>query len=304
MCARWAVSSSRTRPIETAARLTPYGHHGTTQQEFSVSRTRLIAAAMLAALAPFPAVAQDAHHVTLHVNPRWKECAIQLDRSLTQGAWRQFTREAGLVTYFRPLTDARPMGKGKYEISLLQWQTGIDDETAAWNDTFVHPTADHWLFEGSGLGFPGLTARVGITDRIDAGVYFTKNTQSNYGVYAAQLQVNLLNDRATGWAAATRVNYASLFGPDDLTHATVGVDGLVSKTYVANRWLTLSPYAGATAYLSRAHETSPVVNLKDEQVGGLQGMAGVVAQVKALRISAEFNTAKVNTTAVKIGVAF
>lgn len=49
---------------------------------------------------------------TLHVNPRWKQCSFQLDSSLTQGAWHQFTEEAGLVVYFRPLTDARPMGKG------------------------------------------------------------------------------------------------------------------------------------------------------------------------------------------------
>lgn len=266
-------------------------------------RTPILAAALIAALAPLPALAQD-HHVTLHVGNRWKECAFLLDKSLTQPAWRQFTQEAGLVTYFRTLTDARPMGKGKYEISLLQWTSGIDDTKSAWNDTFVHPDSAHWLFEGSGLSFPGITARAGITDRVDVGVYFTKNAQANYGVYAAQVQVNLMNDAATGWAAATRVNYASLFGPEDLTHATLGVDGLVSKTYAATRWLTLSPYVGATAYLSRAHEKSAVVTLKDEQVGGMQGMAGIVAKVAALRISAEYNTAKVNTTAVKVGVAF
>jgi hypothetical protein len=268
-----------------------------------VKHPTLLVVALITALAPVPAFAQ-AHDVTLHVGGRWKQCAIVLDRSLTQSAWRQFTQEAGLVTYFRPLTDARPMGKGTYEISALQWTTGIDDTKPAWNDTFVHPDSAHWLFEGSGLTFPGITARAGITDRVDLGVYFAKNPESNYGVYAAQVQLNVLNDTATGWAAATRVNYAALFGPEDLTHATLGVDGLVSKTYAATRWLTLSPYVGATAYVSRAHEKSAVVNLKDEQVGGMQGMAGIVARVSALRISAEYSTARANTTALKVGVAF
>jgi hypothetical protein len=44
-----------------------------------------------------PTLAQDANHPKLHVNPRWKECSFQIDPSLTQAAWRQFTREAGLV---------------------------------------------------------------------------------------------------------------------------------------------------------------------------------------------------------------
>ena len=57
-----------------------------------------------------PAIAQGEAHPKLHVNPRWKECSLQLDPSLTQAAWRQFTREGGLVSYFRPLVDARPHG--------------------------------------------------------------------------------------------------------------------------------------------------------------------------------------------------
>ena len=112
--------------------------------------TSLTAAAGLAvALIPAIAVAQS-DRPQLHINTRWKECSFQLDPDLSAAEWKQFTREAGLVAYFRPLTDARPMGKGAFEVSLLQWKTGIDDREGAWNDTFVHPDADHWLFEGGG----------------------------------------------------------------------------------------------------------------------------------------------------------
>ena len=84
-----------------------------------------------------------AQDVKLHVNPRWKECSFQLDPSLTQAAWHQFTREAGLVAYFRPLIDAKPMGAKHFELSLLNWQTGIDPKQSAWNDRFVHPDSTH-----------------------------------------------------------------------------------------------------------------------------------------------------------------
>src|SRR5207247_7521546 len=106
-----------------------------------------------------PAAAQSGGTPRLHVNSRWKECSFQLDPSLTQAAWRQFTEEAGLVVYFRPLSDARPMGTGHFEISALKWKTGIDDANAAWNDTFVHPDSTHYLFEGSGQELTGLMLR-------------------------------------------------------------------------------------------------------------------------------------------------
>jgi hypothetical protein len=124
------------------------------------------------------ASAQTIRQPRLHVNPRWKECSFQLDPSLTQSAWHQFTREAGLVSYFRSLTDARPMGRGNFEVSVLQWDTGIDDGDAAWNDTFVHPDSTHWLFEGNGLKFPGLSVRAGVTSKTDVGLYFTKSPGS------------------------------------------------------------------------------------------------------------------------------
>jgi hypothetical protein len=112
--------------------------------------TLIVAAAAVAiALIQTPASAQGGHP-HLHINGRWDECSIQLDPSLTQSAWRQFTQEAGLVAYFRPLIDAKPMGKGKFEFSVVQWETAIDDRDAAWNDTFVHPDSAHWLFKETG----------------------------------------------------------------------------------------------------------------------------------------------------------
>ena len=119
-------------------------------------RARALATTLaVAALAAFgsPVLAQDHDHPHLNVNPRWKECSFQLSAGLTKDAWRQFATEASVVTYFRPLTDAAPMGRGRFEIALTQWETGIDDSDPAWNDTFVHPHEEHWLTEGDRLAF-------------------------------------------------------------------------------------------------------------------------------------------------------
>jgi len=271
------------------------------------------AVALAIALIQTPAAAQPAAgpqlhvnngetggHPTLHINPRWKECSFQLDRSLTQNAWRQFTREAGLVAYFRPLSDAQPMGKGRFELSLLQWKTGIDDHDAAWNDVFVHPDSTHWLFEGDGLKFPGLMARAGVGDDTDVGVYFTKNPGANYGFYAAQVQHAFIKSQS--WAAAARVSFASLYGPDDLDLRVYGVDLLASRKFALTSWAAVSPYVGASTYLSSSHEKTTAVNLDDEHVLGAQAMVGATLQLSKARLGVEYNAANVNSFSIKVGI--
>ena len=237
----------------------------------------------------------------LHVNPRWKECSFQLNSALTQDAWRQFAREAALVAYFRPLSDAKPMGKGRFELSLLQWETGIDDREAAWNDTFVHPDSAHWLFEGDGLQFPGLMVRAGVSKNTDVGVYFTKSPGANYGFYAVQVQHSFFNDPASPWAAAARVNFASLYGPDDLDLRVFGLDALTSRRFEVTRWASVSPYVGVSTYLSNAHEKTTVVDLDDEHVLGAQAMVGAALQVSKARLGVEYNVSHVNSFSIKIG---
>jgi hypothetical protein len=268
---------------------------------------RLVSAAGAIALATAtPATAQYLHGGThgpgtphLHTSSQWKECSFRLDPSLTKEAWQQFTREAGMVVYFRPLADARPMGRGRFELSILQWKTGIDDADDAWNDTFVHPDAEHWLFEGSGLAFPGLSARVGITNSTDVGAYYSRNPNANYGVWAAQLQQNVA--RGDAGNLSVRGSYSALFGPGDVGFNVIGTDVVASRTLRVGRWASLSPYAGVSTYITHSYEKSAVVNLATESAVGLQAMGGAVLQLPGVRLAAEYNAAEVNSVSFRIG---
>ena len=272
-------------------------------------RTLTTAAMALAiALSNTPVAAQahehgpgDGQSPTLHISNRWKECSIQLDQSLTQSAWRQFAQEAGLVAYFRPMADAKPMGKGKFEVSLVQYETRIDDNDAAWNDTFVHPDSAHWLFEGSGLKFPGLMARVGVSNKTDVGVYYTKNPNANYGFYGAQVQQNFVGSTTSDWAAAGRLSVVHLFGPEDVDLTVLGLDLIASREFALTSWASVSPYAGVSSYLTAAREKSPVVDLDDEYQGGSQAMIGAALQLSGARIAMEYNASRVNSISMKVG---
>jgi len=270
---------------------------------------QIIAAAIIAAVfaidTGIAAAQHEGHHPQLHVNPRWDECAFQLDPSLTQEAWRQFTREAGMVTYFRPLRDARAMGAGNVEVAIVQSTIGIDDHDAAWNDTFVHPDSTHWLFDGSGLPVPGVLGRVGVTDRLDVGAYFTKNPNSNYGFAGAQAQYQVLGQESVGVDAAVRGSMVTLFGPEDLSFQVYGLDIVASRQFrTFASWLTVAPYVSTSGYLARSHEKTRAVALDDERVLGAQTTVGVVAQVSVARIAFEYNTAAVNSRSIKVAIGF
>jgi hypothetical protein len=282
-----------------------------------MKRSDLITAAVALAISVFqtPAAAQNGQRPYLHgsvseftlggprphlhTSSRWDECSIQLDASLTQKAWRQFVQEAGLVAYFRPLVDAKPMGKGKFEISVLQWETRIDDSEAAWNDTFVHPDSTHWLFEGKGLKFPGLMVRAGVSNKTDVGVYATRNPNANYGFYGAQVQQNLLSRNK--WDASARLSFTSLFGPDDVNLTVLGWDMVASRELALSSWVALSPYVGVSSYFSMGSEKSAVVDLDNEYVGGSQAMVGAVLEVSGARLGIEYNAARVNSLSMKVG---
>jgi hypothetical protein len=260
--------------------------------------------AIVAALAAvlFPAAATAQSRPKLHVNPKWKQCSFQLDPSLTQSAWHQFTQEAGQVVYFRALADARPLGRGKFELSVMQWQTNVDDTDSAWNDTFVHPDSMHWLYEGSGLQFPGVAFRAGLTSRSDVGVYFTKNVQANYGVYGMQLQQNLVRKGARDWDVSARASFMSLFGPDDLDLNVYGLDLVTSWKQWTYKRAAVVPYASVATYLASSHEKTNAVNLADERVIGVMATLGAQLQLSVVRVAAEASVAKLPSISMKFGI--
>lgn len=245
-------------------------------------RAGMVTAASLALFAS-PLFAQ-----VLHVNDQWDNCAIVIDPALDQAAWHQFVTEVGLVAYFRPLTSARPLGPGHFEFAVLNWGTMIDDADPAWNDTFSHPDATHWLFDGNALQIPGLLLRLGVTEPFDVGAYWTTAPSSNYGLLGGQLQYNFLHDPDRALAASGRISGVKVYGPDDLAVSTYGLDVIVSKDISR-----FSPYAGAGGYWSRGRETTSKVNLEDESVLGFQGMVGLEARIWLVRLATEFNVARV-----------
>jgi len=245
------------------------------------------------ALADQPAVAQ-----VLHVNDQWDDCAIVIDPALTQEAWHQFVSEVGLVAHFDPLASAEPLGRGRFEVAVLRSSTMIDDADPAWNDTFSHPDSTHWLFEGNALMIPGLMLRLGVSQKVDVGAYWTAAPAANYGLLGGQVQYAFLGGPQQPLAAAGRLSAVRLYGPEDMDVSTYGLDVLVSRSISR-----FTPYLGAGAYWSRGHETTSKVDLRDESVLGGQATVGLDVRMWLLRLGGEVRLARVGGYGFKIAFA-
>lgn len=241
----------------------------------------------------------------LHVSTRWRECSFQLNEDLTQTEWNEFAKEAGRVIYFRPMTDAKPLGKRNFEISILQSSSAIDEHKGAWNDTFVHPDSVHWLVGGPRLAIPGFTARMGVTEKLDVAVYITKSPGANYGFAGLQAQYLLTGNENSKFTTAVRGSAVRMYGPEDLNLTVYGADILASREFtVHDKWLRVSPYVVFSTLLTSVHEKSAVVDLADETVAGIQGSVGVLAKVSFARLAVEYNQGNINTISMKLGATF
>lgn len=240
---------------------------------------------------------------------------MQLDPSLSQAAWRQFTQEAGIIAALDPLTSAQPFGRGNFEIAITPAIYPIDDTESAWNDTFVHPHSTHWLYgetsEEPGevrdghadsmhsLGIPLPRVRVGVTDRMDVGFYYIPAPGANYAFLGGHLQSNVLSDTRRGLNAAVRLRAAQLRKVEDFGVSTYALDVLASKDVSI-----FSAYAGVSGYMARSHETTPAVDLDDETVFGMEGHVGASALLLShLRLGAQLTVGRLTYPAVTLAFA-
>lgn len=248
----------------------------------------------------------EAHHtgehaVTLHINNKWKECAIVLDPSLTQSEFGDFVKEVGPILYFRPMAGAKPLGKFRFEISFELWKTApLQDYAGKWNNTFSHPDANHWLTgDDHTLSFPVPRVRMGITDKVDAEIFYTKSPGANYSFIGLAMKYAIHNNPETGWAFSIRPGYSALLGVDDMSYDSLAVDMLASKDIGLFR-----PYTGANFSYARASETTSKVNLNDETVNAMKWLVGSEFNWKYLSMALEADIGIINMYSAKFGVSF
>jgi hypothetical protein len=239
----------------------------------------------------------DGKDVYWHIDPNVKTCSMVIDPSLTQAQWQKFTQQVGAISSFKSLASAKTLGKMNFNIAIDNAYTPVDQHDLAWINTFTHPDADCPL--GDAISIPTIRARMGISENMDIGAYWTTAPGANYGMVGGEFKYRFSKESKKLPAAAVRASFTLLTGVPDYNLSIYSVDLMASKKIAM-----LTPYLGFKESLAIGTETTSKVDLDKESLPIAQGYAGVAYSIWMLSLAAEYNVSFVNTFAVAIGFKF
>lgn len=253
---------------------------------------------LVALLCLVPAAA-PAQKPILHVDPSLKDCEVVFAPELTQSAFRRFVREFGSISAFKQMSPPTTLGKGGVAIGIDMIYFTVDEASDAWNDTFAHPDSLHYL--GSDKKIPSVKLRVGVTDALDMGVYYTRNPNANYGWLGVEGRYGLLRQNETMPISLTlRGAYTKTLYVSDMDMHTFTYDVSGGRTF----WNRVTPYVGWGSDAVWARETSDAVQLKTELQAVSRAFAGVGVRLWHMTLGVEREVGALTRTQVQLAMVW
>lgn len=231
------------------------------------------------------------------LDPSVKSCSMVIDPSLTQAQWKTFVQQVGPIVTFKSLASAEPLGKMNFNVAIDMGRSPVDQHNLAWINTFVHPDANCPL--GDVISVPTIRARMGVSDRMDIGAYWTTAPDANYGMVGGEIKYRLEQESEELPAVAVGGTATILTGVPDFDVSVYSIDLIASKKIAM-----FSPYVGVRGNLISGTETTSKVSLKSERLFFAQGYAGVSSSLWIFSLAAEYNISYANTFAFAVGVNF
>jgi hypothetical protein len=245
-----------------------------------------------------PAVAH-ADDPVLHVDASVDDCEVRFAPELTQAAYHRFAREFGSVSAYKQMGAPGVIDRKGLSLGIEYMAFQVDEHAPAWNDTFVHPDATHWL--GEDKRFPKLKLRVGVGRRTDVGAYYTMNPESNYGWLGIDVKHELLRQQpGMPVTLAVRGAYTKTLFVDDMDMHALSADVSAGHTFRYH----ITPYAGVGTDAVLARETSPMVTLDTEYNTVGRAFAGVELALRGLRIGAEAHYSEIPSGELQMAYVF
>ena len=266
-------------------------------------RSAMMVLVALLAMGPAVALAHGPHEhpadPALHVGDKFSECWVEFSPGLTQEAFRQFVREFGSVSAFKTVSSPATLGKRGFSIGLEQMNFTVAELDPQWNDTFVHPDSYHEL--GADKSFPLVRARLGVTDRVDVGAYYTKSPNANYGWLGLEAKYGMLRQgESMPVSLALRGAYTQTLYVSDMDMRTLTSDLSVGRTF----WGAVTPYVGLGGDFVIASETTDAVDLASENEFVPHSVAGIEARWWHLGLGAEATWGELNVFQFQVSALF
>ena len=157
---------------------------------------------------------------------------INFINGLTQGNFKDLSKEAGAAIAYRNTASPAPLGLTGFDAGVEVSAVDIKSDSAYWESAFNFKAP-------SLLYIPKIRVRKGLPFGIDVGAMYSYVPDSNIKIYGAEVSKAILEGSAATPALGVRATYTRLAGVNDLSLQTVGVDTSISKGF-----FIFTPYAG------------------------------------------------------------
>jgi hypothetical protein len=258
-----------------------------------------IVAMYVVLLLPATALAGHPFDPNLNVDPSVEDCSVRFAPDLTQAAFRRFAREFGSVSAFKQASPPTTLGQWGFSAGVEYISFSVEDKSAAWNDTFTHPDGHHPL--GANQAFPKLRLRVGVTDELDVGAFYTENPEANYGWLGLEAKYGILRQgEDMPIALAVRGAYTKTLYVADMNMHALSADVSVGRTF----WKVFTPYLGLGSDAVLVRETSDAVDLQSERLVVPHATAGFEVRYWHVAIGAEAQLSALTSYQAQVSAVF
>jgi len=222
---------------------------------------------------------------------------INFTTGLSQGQFKDFSKQLGALLAYRNLAPAEPLGLTGFDVAAEASAMSIDSSSSYWEAAFGNDAPDY-------LGYGRLRVRKGLPLGVDIGAMYAYVPDSNVEAYGFELSKAILEGGVTMPALGIRATYTKLNGLDELDMQTVGVDASLSKgfaiitPYIGGGWLWIDSKAKGDL-----KALSP--NLEDEKISIPRGFVGMkLTFFPLLSMTAEAEYAERPIYSLKLAVGF
>lgn len=223
---------------------------------------------------------------------------IDIDPTITQEEFEQFTRLAAQAIYATPVEPAKARGILGFDIGIASTAVPVDPNSLYWQ----HATNDDFTY-GDYLAVPRLTASKGLSFGTISAMY-SKVPDTDIQVWGASYDMPLTSGGIATPTIALRGAYSQLRGVEELDLTTYGVELFLSKAFGP-----ITPYAAAG--YARHNATGRIVSLPDGPTRTLEDEGNMNRYTLGVRISmfipklvVEATQGEERSYAAKISVGF
>ncbi len=226
---------------------------------------------------------------------------INFSSALTQGEFKDLSKEAGVAIGYRNMVPSAPLGITGFDVGIEMSAISINNNSTYWKAAFNNDAPNYLIF-------PKIRARKGLPFGLDIGAMYSYVPGTNVKVYGVELSKAILEGSVATPAVSVRTTYTRLAGVSDLNLQTFGLDASISKGFIL-----ATPYAGAGMMFINSEAKGNLksksqtagIDLKSETISVPRVFGGVkLTPIPLLAITVEAEYATRPIYSLKAAVSF